>query len=136
MVFNVELLAAAGAADPPVCRLLNHSQVSYEAKVKERKAEKKQHENRKLATIKEVSFLLLCCSFHALSLLFLASFALSGRLVLARSIRDQPGVLIFFASPVASLMTLHHEYVRDYQQGAHRPHERCKTDKFCKPFTC
>ena len=56
VVFNVELLAASGAAAPPVCRLLNHSQVSYEAKVKERKAEKKQHENRKLATIKEVGF--------------------------------------------------------------------------------
>ncbi len=58
VVFNGGLLAASGAAAPPVCRLLNHSQVSYEAKVKERKAEKKQHENRKLATIKEVTFYL------------------------------------------------------------------------------
>ncbi|KAA6428796.1 hypothetical protein WJX79_002777 [Trebouxia sp. C0005] len=53
---KLDLVQVAGAADPPVCRLLNHSQVSYEAKVKERKAEKKQHENRKLATIKEVHF--------------------------------------------------------------------------------
>jgi len=35
--------------------------------VKERKAEKKQHENRKLATIKEVSF----CSFTSFVLLLL-----------------------------------------------------------------
>ncbi len=75
VVYNGKLLAASGAADPPVCRLLNHSQVSYEAKVKERKAEKKQHENRKLATIKEVSFslftslvlLLFSCSESAVS---------------------------------------------------------------------
>ncbi|KAL0039147.1 hypothetical protein WJX77_009320 [Trebouxia sp. C0004] len=53
---KLDLVQVAGAAAPPVCRLLNHSQVSYEAKVKERKAEKKQHENRKLATIKEVHF--------------------------------------------------------------------------------
>ena len=71
VVFNVELLAASGAAAPPVCRLLNHSQVSYEAKVKERKAEKKQHENRKLATIKEVSccFIYLFCIAAALFML-------------------------------------------------------------------
>ena len=77
VVFNVKPFAASGAADPPVCRLLNHSQVSYEAKVKERKAEKKQHENRKLATIKEVSFylftsfvllLLFSCSESSVSL--------------------------------------------------------------------
>lgn len=48
--------AAAGGANPPVCRLLNHSQVSYEAKVKERKLEKLKHENRRTALIKEVSF--------------------------------------------------------------------------------
>ena len=40
-----------------MCRLLNHSQVSYEAKVKERKLEKLKHENRRTALIKEVSCL-------------------------------------------------------------------------------
>ena len=56
--FDQRLLSASGGAVPPVCRLLNHSQVSFEAKVKERKAEKKQHENRRISTIKEVSTLL------------------------------------------------------------------------------
>ena len=46
-------------AVPPVCRLLNHSKVAYEAKVKERQAEKKQNENRRVALIKEVG--LSCC---------------------------------------------------------------------------
>lgn len=49
--------AATGGAKPPVCRLLNHSQVSYEAKVKERKLEKLKHENRRTSLIKEVSCL-------------------------------------------------------------------------------
>ena len=40
-----------------MCRLLNHSQVSFEAKVKERKLEKLKHENRRTALIKEVSCL-------------------------------------------------------------------------------
>ena len=54
--------AATGGANPPVCRLLNHSQVSFEAKVKERKLEKLKNENRRTALIKEVSCLLLLAS--------------------------------------------------------------------------
>lgn len=50
----------AGGANPPVCRLLNHSQVSFEAKVKERKLEKLKLENRRVSTIKEVS----CGTLH------------------------------------------------------------------------
>lgn len=53
---KLDLVQVAGGAVPPVCRLLNHSQVSFEAKVKERKAEKKQHENRRISMIKEVHF--------------------------------------------------------------------------------
>ena len=53
----VSSCAAAGGATPPVCRLLNHSQVSYEAKVKDRKLEKLKNENRRTALIKEVSCL-------------------------------------------------------------------------------
>lgn len=45
---------AAGGANPPVCRLLNHSQVSFETRVKERKLEKRKHENRRTSLIKEV----------------------------------------------------------------------------------
>ena len=51
-----------------MCRLLNHSQVSFEAKVKERKAEKKQHENRRISMIKEVSTLLLADAVQVLNL--------------------------------------------------------------------
>ena len=53
-------------AVPPVCRLLNHSKVAYEAKVKERQAEKKQNENRRVALIKEVG-LSCCVSFSCIS---------------------------------------------------------------------
>lgn len=53
----VSSCGAAGGASPPVCRLLNFSQVSFEAKVKERKLEKLKHENRRTALIKEVSCL-------------------------------------------------------------------------------
>lgn len=57
----MSIFGAAGGASPPVCRLLNHSQVSFEAKVKERKLEKLKHENRRTALIKEVSCLHALC---------------------------------------------------------------------------
>lgn len=53
---KLDLVQVAGGAVPPVCRLLNHSKVSYEAKVKERQLEKKQNENRRVSLIKEVHF--------------------------------------------------------------------------------
>ncbi|KAL3141114.1 hypothetical protein ABBQ38_003467 [Trebouxia sp. C0009 RCD-2024] len=53
---KLDLVEVAGGANPPVCRLLNHSQVSFETKVKERRLEKLKHENRRTALIKEVQF--------------------------------------------------------------------------------
>lgn len=67
----VQQAIAAGGANPPVCRLLNHSQVSFEAKVKERKLEKLKHENRRTSLIKEVTTACKLCSgsIHAVSAL-------------------------------------------------------------------
>ena len=66
----VQQAIAAGGANPPVCRLLNHSQVSFEAKVKERKLEKLKHENRRTSLIKEViACKLWTGSIHAVSAL-------------------------------------------------------------------
>ncbi len=87
--------AASGGAIPPVCRLLNHSQVSFEAKVKDRKAEKKQHENRRMAMIKEVSQHCqdVCLSWLPTHILKLQTNALGNRSDDAASKREGHGGL-------------------------------------------